>query len=125
MSDCAICHDPTTRMFNPNNRPQECTCRYALHDDCYKEWLQSTNSVFNCVICRYKVDNYEHVNNPGPFVAMLYGLRFLMKYPQLFMFLCFFVITYYKLILFALVVYMAYIANTRFGLLEIRGGGLR
>ena len=74
MDECIVCFQETDVEFYPENRPTLCICKYRIHDDCYKTWLQKTNASFNCVICHAEIknntDNYT-IFSMLPFLVFL------------------------------------------------------
>ena len=60
-SCCLICLEKTKEDFYPYYRPKTCKCTYAVHEDCFNNWLKHTNMAYNCIICHATV---PHIVEP-------------------------------------------------------------
>ena len=63
MDSCYICLENCPDSFKPEVGDTLCHCKYTVHEDCYKKWLETSNMVYNCIICHKTIKTSK--TSPG------------------------------------------------------------
>jgi hypothetical protein len=67
--DCLVCLQPTSER-SPTLFLYNCTCIYAIHATCFRDWRRQTNTSRICLICHEGLDTFDSDEEELPLVAV-------------------------------------------------------